>query len=66
MALGDNNFYVIVAFIDTITGIGGQVTLKVGDSIAGLNAVAIVGGNYNASDPWVISLMKQIAGSRRF
>jgi|HubBroStandDraft_2_1064218.scaffolds.fasta_scaffold567474_2 hypothetical protein len=66
MALGDNNYYVVVAFIDTITGVGGQVTLKVGDSIAGLNAVAIVGGNYNASDPWVITLMKQIAGSRRF
>ena len=66
MAIGDNVSYVVIATIDPITGIGGKVKLNVGSNIDGLQAVAIVGGNYNASDPWVISLMRSIAANRKF
>jgi hypothetical protein len=66
MAVGDNKFYVVVATVDPITGIGGSVKLAVGSNTDGLQAVAIVGGNYNPSDPWVLALMKQITGQRQF
>ncbi len=66
MAVGDNKQYVVVTVADLISGKADIVRLNVGDSIDGLNAVALLGGSYRESDPWIVALKTKIAAGRTF
>lgn len=66
MAVGDNKQYVIVTAVDAVSNKANNVRLNVGDSIDGMDPVAIIGGNFKQSDPWVLELKSKIASRRVF